>query len=114
MMRALGGSTITLRLPAASDGGTRRELGITTATLQEVELGPVVVREITGSEIEALISPSTIDAMLPAFGMSDGLSFLRQAQQIVYDGLVFAVTGLSAERFAGVTYMYRVGAVSTQ
>ncbi len=125
MMRALGGATISLRFPAASDGGTQRELGITAATLQEAELGPVVVRESAESadkrvrgtqprQIEALISSSTLDARLPAFGMNDGLSFLRHAQQLVYGGLVFTVTSVSAERFAGVTYMYRVAAVSNQ
>ena len=52
-------------------------------------------------------------ALLPAFGMSDGSGFLRQAQQFVYEGMVFTVTDVSEERFAGVAYMYRVAAVSS-
>jgi len=129
MMRALGGATVTLRIPAATDGGTQRELGIAAAAYQEAEVAPVLVREVAKSkskaadegvratqaqEIEVLISSSGLDMLMPAFGVTDGTGFLRMAKQIVYAGIVFSVTEVSADRFAGVEYMYRVTAVSTQ
>ena len=128
MMRAMGGASVKLRIPASADGGTPRELGIAAATYQEAELAPVIVRETqkpkskaadrsvraTQAEIEVLISSSGLDSLMPAFGASDATIFLQMAKQIVYGDLVFAVTSVSAERFAGVAYMYRVTAVSTQ
>jgi len=125
MMRALGGASVRLRTPVASASGVARELGIDTSAYQETQLGPVIVREVTAaatsadknvrptqaSQIEVLISSSVLDALTPAVGQSDGLSFLQQVEQIVYEDLVFAVTAVSADRFAGVAYLYHVTAV---
>jgi hypothetical protein len=125
MMRALGGGSVTLRLPAGADGGMQRELGIIAPVYQEIELAPVIVRETRSqdpkatersvrasqaSEIEVLISSSALDALIPAFGVADGSSFLELVRQVVYGDVVFAVTQVSAERFAGVAYMYRITA----
>ncbi|MGZ4816873.1 MAG: hypothetical protein ACXVZV_15775 [Terriglobales bacterium] len=128
MMCALGGASVKLRIPAASDEGTQRELGIAPPVYREAELAPVMVREseskskvadrsvrtAQATQIEVLISSSALDALMPAFGVNDGASFLRLVRQIVYGSLVFAVTQVSEERFAGVTYLYRITAVSTQ
>lgn len=115
MMRALGGASVKLRTPVASTSGVQRELGIAASAYQEAQLAPVVVRdlkEVNGREqIEVLISPSALDATMPAVGVSDGWTFLQQVEQIVYAERVFAVTDLSADRFAGVAYMYHVTAV---
>jgi hypothetical protein len=121
MMRALGGAAVKLRIPVASTGGTRRELGIAPPMYQEIELAPVIVRETTADknvrptetfvvQIEVLISSSALDNVMPGFGATDGRSFLNSVQQIVYGELVFAVTEVSEDRFAGVAYMYHVTA----
>ena len=123
MMRALGGAPVKLRIAAASDAGTQRELGIAAAAYEETELAPVLVRTVTAdknvrptatTQIEVLVASSAVEALIPAFGATDGESFLEMVRQIVYGDLVFAVTQVSAERFAGVAYMYRVTAVSTR
>jgi len=112
LMRALGGASIKLRIPAPTDGGKQRELGIAAAAYQEAELAPAMVRSTSGGQVEVLISSSALDLLMPAFGANDGANFLRQVQQIVYGDLVFTVTGVRAERFAGVEYMYRMTAIS--
>lgn len=116
MMRAMGGAAVKLRMPAATTSGTQRELGIVGSSYQEAEITPVIVRTPASKgeteQIEVLISSSALDALMPEFGATDGWSFLRMTQQIVYADRVFAVTGVSAERFAGVAYLYRVTATS--
>ena len=118
MMRALGGAAVTLRLPAAATGGTQREIGATGSTYQEVQLAPVLVRGLARkdgrAQVELLVASNALDQLMPALGATDGFVFLRGVEQIVYGGCVFAVTNVSADRFAGVAYLYHVTAVSNQ
>jgi len=117
MMRALGSAAVRLRVPVATGDGVLRELGIAASAYQEVHLAPVVVRdlrEVDGREaIEVLISPATLDSVTPAIGIRNGWTFLRGAEQVVYAERVFAVTDVSADRFAGVAYMYHITAVAS-
>ncbi len=112
MMRTLGGLSIKLRIPLGLDGGTQRELGIAAMAYQEVELGPVLMRESAAGRVEILISTTALDAVMQGFGAANGLSFLGMAKQIVYRDHVLTVTDVSAERFAGMAYMFRVTAVA--
>ena len=123
MMQALGGASVRLRIPVASASGIQRELGIVASAYQEVQVAPVVVRaaEETAdarrnghiTQIEVLISPTALDAITPAVGVADGSTFLRNVEQIVYGERVFSVTDVSADRFAGVAYLYHVMAVAS-
>jgi hypothetical protein len=116
MMRGLGGTSVKLRLPVAATGGTQRELGIAAPVYQEAQLAPVIVRalgEVDGrQQIEVLIASSTLDAVLAGFGATDGSSFVRQVEQVVYAEQVFCVTDASDDRFAGVAYMHHLTAVA--
>ena len=117
MMRALGGACVTLRTPLASPDGVNRELGITASLDQDVQVSPVIVRELAEKDgrqqIEVLISANALDDVTPAVGMADKLSFLRSVEQVAFGGATFAVTDVSADRFAGVAYLFHVTAVSS-
>jgi len=124
LTRALGGASVKLRLPVANASGVQRELGITGSAYQEVQVAPVVVRHLQGTvgpakevdgreEIEVLISPTALDAITPAVGIDDGWTFLCGVEQVVHADRVFCVTDVSADRFAGVAYMYHVTAVAS-
>lgn len=124
LMRCLGGASVKLRIPVATTSGIQRELGIAASAYEEVTVAPVIVRHFQGlqsaakevdarEEIEIQISPSALNAVTPAVGMDDGFTFLRSVEQVVYAGRVFAVSDVSADRFAGVAYMYHVTAVAS-
>jgi hypothetical protein len=117
MMRALGGACVTLRTPLASPDGVNRELGIAASLYQEMQVAPVIVRKLNEKDgrqqIEVLISASVIDGITPAVGIADKLSFLRSVEQVVFAGETFAVTDVSADRFAGVAYLFHVTAVTS-
>jgi len=114
MMRALGGTTVKLRFPNGGAAGTERELGIAAAVCQEVELGPVVLRNVASKDgrevVQMLVSASALDLLIPAMGATSGRDFLKQVQSIVYAERVFVVTEVSAESFGGLEYMFRVSA----
>jgi hypothetical protein len=116
LTRALGGATVTLRVVSSATEGWERELGVTPAEFQEMELSPVVLRHKDVSEdgrarVEMLVSVHALDALMPACGMADAMEFLKRVRSIASGGRVFVVTGISAQRFAGVEYLYRLSAV---
>jgi hypothetical protein len=117
MMRALGGACVTLRTPVASSDGLNRELGITASLYQDAQVAPVIVRDVAEKDgrqqIEVLISSAALDALMPAVGVADKWEFLRSVEQVVYAQRTFAVTDVSADRFAGVAYLFHVTAVAS-
>ena len=114
MTRALGGATGKLRIASTAVTGLERELGITATAYEEVELSPVVLRNLQAKEgrqqVEMLVSSSSVDALMPACGVADGLEFLKRVQSLVCEERVYVVIEVTAERFAGVEYLYRVKA----
>ena len=114
LTRAVGGATVTLRVVTSAAEGCERELGVTAAACQELELSPVVLRN-NGvndgrAQVEMLVSVHALDALMPACGVADAMEFLKRVRAIVSGGRVFTVTEVSAQRFAGVEYLYRVKA----
>ena len=112
LMRAVGGAEVTLRVAASAPSGLERELGISAATPEEVTLAPVVVRSLAvkdGREsVEVLVSRSALERN----GRDPG-EVVKAATEVVHRGKVFYVTSVTAERFAGIEYMYRLTAVAS-
>lgn len=114
LTRAVGGAAVMLQVVTSAPQGYERELGVTAAGCQELELSPVVLRNKDVSDgranVEMLVSVHALDALMPACGVADPMEFLKRVRSIVSGGRVFTVTEVSAERFAGVEYLYRVKA----
>lgn len=115
MVRALGGGPMTLRVPSAAVVGLERELGMTAPALEELEVGPVVVRKLADkagrSRVEVIVSASSLAPLLAARGEDSAYLLLKSAESLMYEQHVFRVTEVSAESFGGVEYMYRVTGV---
>jgi len=115
LTRAVGGAAVTLRVVTSAAEGYERELGLNPAACQELELSPVVLRDKGVSDrraqVEMLVSVHALDALMPTCGVADALEFLKRVRALVSGGRVFTVTEVSAQRFAGVEYLYRVKAV---
>lgn len=115
MVRALGGGPMTLRVPSAAVVGLERELGMTSPALEELEVGPVVVRKLADkagrSRVEVIVSASSLAPLLAARGEDSAYLLLKSAESLMYEQRVFRVTEVSAESFGGLEYMYRVTGV---
>lgn len=114
MMRAMGGTTVKLRVANGTAAGTERELGMTGPAYQEVELGPVVVRNLARKDsvrtIQVLVSASALDQLMPAMGATSGRQFLEKVSAIVVGEDVFQMMSVDTESFGGLEYMFRVNA----
>ncbi len=116
LTRALGGATVKLRIATVAVEGLERELGITATSFEELELSPVIWRhegmKDEREQMEMLVSSNALELLMPASGVANGLDFLKRVQAIECGERVYVVTEVSAERFAGVEYLYRVKAQS--
>lgn len=114
MVRAMGGGHVKLQLPAATPG-LERELGITAQLSEEVEVGPVVVRELGlkdgRAQVQVLISASSIQPLMEARGEVSGLAMLKSADSLTYGDREFQVIEVSAETFGSMEYMWRMTAI---
>ena len=114
LIRTLGGTSVRLRVSGGTSAGTERELGITSAAYEELEVCPVVLRrmqsEDTRDRIEVVISAGTLEKLTNGSGAGAALEFLKLVVAVVYGDDVFQITNVSAETFGGLEYMYRVRA----
>jgi len=118
LLRALGGDTVSLLLPAtamASDAAG--QLGLVDPGVQEVFVSPVVTRAlVTGNlgprrRIEFTLPASVIVDQLPALGMGTAEDLFNAALGLGYAGDVFHIEKVVPENFAGTAYFYVVTAV---
>lgn len=109
VLRAAGGRTALLRMPApAVSGDDGEQLGLATPGFQDVPLGPVAFQRLTPVQVEMLVSAG---AMLRAAGTEsfdavDGL--LRGAVGVVLDEGTWTITGVRTMQAEGKPYCYGV------
>jgi hypothetical protein len=114
MVRAMGGDSVKLRMPVATTG-LERELGMTAQLAEEIEVGPAVIRELGlkdgRAQVQVLISANSMQPLMDARGEVSGLAMLKRVESLLYGDRVFRVTGVSAETFAGMEYLWRLEGV---
>ena len=117
MLRVLGGTEVTLRLPGQPVGeATAVELGLVQPLVEDVPLTPVVVLPIqTGPRrgqrrYDLLCSASAIGRLVEGRSFNSVEALFNALLGIVYAGKLLHVESLSAEEFGGVPSVYRVTA----
>ena len=118
LLRALGGDTVSLLLPAtATAGDAAGQLGLVDPGVEEVLLSPVVTRAlVTGNigprrRIEFTLPASVIADQLPALGMGTAEDLFNAVLGLSYGGDVFHIEKVVPESFSGTAYFYMVTAV---
>jgi hypothetical protein len=118
MMRALGGSEISLLLPILlmpDDPGA--QLGLVDPGVEEVRLSPVVIRNLPTENagprrrLEFLIPATIVAVELRDRNVASAQALFGGALGINYDNELFHMESFLPEYFGGMTYLYRVMAV---
>jgi hypothetical protein len=118
MLRALGGETVSLLLPAsatASDSGG--QLGLVDPGVQVVVISPVAVHRLPTSNlgprrrIEFTLPASAIALQLPELGMGTADDLFELVLGLKYGPDLFHIESVEPENFAGVPYFYVLTAV---
>lgn len=118
MLKALGGETVSLILPAtAMTGDAAGVLGLVDPGVQEVPISPVVIREITTGKlgprrrIEFTLPASAIEGTLPALGMDTTEDLFKAVLGLNYGSDLFHIETVVPESFGGTICFYVVTAV---
>ena len=119
MLRNLGGTEVTLLFAAAGlPADALSELGLVDPGVEQAQIGPVVVRELTTEDvgprrrIELLAGQAAMAEQVSQRNVASAEVLFETALGLVYDGEVFHIQGFVVERLAGVAYLYRVAAMA--
>jgi len=118
MLRALGGETVSLLLPAtATASDAAGQLGLVDPGMQEVVISPVVARALaTGSlgprrRIEFTLPALVVADQLPRLGMGTAEDLFNAALGLKYGNDLFHIETVVPENFGGTACLYVVTAV---
>ncbi|HTS07117.1 MAG TPA: hypothetical protein VMP68_16170 [Candidatus Eisenbacteria bacterium] len=118
MLKALGGETVSLLLPAtASASDAAGPLGLVDPGVQEVIISPVVMREMTTGNlgprrrVEFTLPASAIANQLAALGMATGDDLFNAVIGLNYGNDLFHVENVVPESYGGTVCFYVVTAV---
>jgi hypothetical protein len=119
MLQTLGGTEVTLLFAAAGlPGDAVSQLGLVDPGVEQVLISPVMVRELTTENsgprrrIELLAGQAAMAESVSQRNVASADVLFETALGLVYGGEVFHIEGFVVERLGGVSYLYRVAAVS--
>jgi len=119
MLRTLGGTEVILLFPAAGlPGDAVAGLGLVDPGVDQGLIAPVVVVELTTENsgprrrIELLAGQGALAEQVSQRNVASADVLFETALGLLYCGEMFHIEGFVVERIGGVTYLYRVAAVS--
>jgi hypothetical protein len=116
MLRALGGRTVILRMPApAVPTDLTEQLGIATPTFQDLPLSPVVYRkaraivaEGKAAKWELLVSATVIEKLVGSLEYASASVLFAAACGVLTDDELYEVESATSEQAFGQPYIYRL------
>jgi hypothetical protein len=113
MLRSLGATQVTLRVPQLAMDSTSDELGLVCRGFEDIELYPVVVRSTAMSsnetvKLEALVSGTAAQAAATAHGITDVATWLLEAHGLLYRNRMLHIDSVVTDHFAGSEYLYHI------
>ena len=117
VLRGAGGRSVLVRVPRPGAAGEIAEqLGLATATFDDVEIAPCVVRVLSTTGVEQMELEAAVRPVAAAAGGSDvalALAWFAAAAGVVVDGELLRIASVSYRDLAGTPYMYRLELTGT-
>jgi hypothetical protein len=113
MMRSLGATQVSLRIAEPSTGDTSCQLGITTPTVEDLPLSPVVVLPVSAGHepkvrYEIRLSAASVQQAVSMYSVEDTAAWLLTAVALVYGDKVLHIDSVLVDQHAGADCLYRV------
>lgn len=106
VLRAAGGRSVLLRLPAPAAAGIDAEqLGLATPQFQDVVMEPVAFRKAV-SENRMLVSSRTIEKIIGTLGYDAADALFETAAGVVVDDVLFTIVNCVAYEAVGGPYCF--------
>jgi hypothetical protein len=111
LLRAMGAVNVTLRLPA-NIAVANSDLGLGTPMVEDVEIGPVVLRDLppsrTGARAELLVSAASVADQVARRNFSSADELFDAALGVVRDGTLLRIEDVTSDSFADEPFLFRV------
>lgn len=107
VLRAAGGRTVLLRLPAKALASDAEQLGLATPLFQDAPLGPVAFRKV-GSTKTLLVSARAVRTTLHAVGAASAEALFLGAVGLLIDGDLYRIEKAVALGSVGQPYCWAV------
>jgi hypothetical protein len=115
LLRAIGGRTVILRLPAPAAPLVSEQLGLATPYFQDVPLAPVVFRKARAQSVagkpvppELLVSATIVERTVGSLEYASASVLFATALGIVIDDELFTIENAATEQAFGNAYLYRL------
>ena len=116
LMRAVGGRTVMLRMPApAVPADVTEQLGIATPAFQDLPLAPVVYRKARATvadgkaaKWELLVSATAVERLTGSLEYASASLLFATACGVLCDGELLEVESATSEQVFGQPYIYRL------
>jgi hypothetical protein len=113
MVRALGGSQITLRIADPSVGDTNSQLGLTPPTAEDIQISPALLRTVAPSadgskRIEVTLSAKAVKPLADQYGVDDIPTWLLTAEGILFRGKLMHIDTVISDHLGGMDYLYHI------
>jgi hypothetical protein len=106
VLRANGGRTVLLRMPApAVAGNDAEQLGLATPEFQDAEMSPALFRK-TESTTTLLVSASAVRSMVGSLRFDSAEILFETAAGVVIDGVLYTIVAGVASAWDGEPYNY--------
>ena len=114
MVRAVGGSKVTVLFPLSIGGGTLSELGAAGQTAEQVIFCPAALRTLPPANneskvrIEILLPAVAVNPVLDARSVATGKDLFEGALGVLHEGRLLRIQSVVTEYFAEAAYLFRL------
>ena len=116
LLRAMGGRTVMLRMPApAVPADVTEQLGIATPLFQDLPLAPVVYRkaratvaEGKAAKWEMLVSATAVESLVGSLAYASASVLFAAAFGVLCDDELLEIVSATQEQVFGQPYVYRL------
>jgi len=115
LLRSLGDSAITIRIPNPSTGDTGSQLGLEAPTASDLQIYPAVVKPLSPAQdgrrrLEAVVSATSLKAVAKTYQVQDIVAWLESAQGILHRDQLMRIDTVTVDRFLGADCLYHLTA----
>jgi len=115
LLRAMGGRSVMLRIPAPAAADVTEQLGIATPAFQDMPLKPVVFRkawatvdENKAAKWEMLVSASAVEGVVGSLKYDSASVLFASAFGVLSDDKLLEIESATEEQAFGQPYVYRL------
>lgn len=115
LLRSLGGSYISLRMPGPGTGADSEQIGLSSGSFEDLPLGPAVIRktrdklqEGVANRCEVLLSASAVATQVSQLNLDSADTLFATAIGVLIGRKLYLLEAVASTEAFGQAYMYRL------